>query len=405
MKNINFSYNNIKFKSINEKEKNQIDTSISKEPFFQILKDKKKLKHTLKVVKNYSNNKNHFIIFGIGGSNLGSKALIDILQKNNKKKITFFDNIDPIYFKNSINNYKFKDTGFIIISKSGKTLETLSQFACIIEIFKQKNKLKNFYKNCLVITEDTSNPLRKIATNNNCLILNHEKDIGGRYSVFSNVGTVPALIAGIDVIKFHEGASDIVNKVANNKDFQDHQNIANLLTIPSFLNKIKINVIMTYSDRLNNFGKWYLQLWAESIGKKGKGITSIHSIGATDQHSQIQLYLDGPKDKFFNFITTNHQKKGLKINKEVMIDKVPYLAGKYMGDLMAAEQKATINTFIKNKFMVREINLPEINEFTIGQLMALSIFETIIACKNLGVNPFDQPAVEEGKLLTKKYLS
>ena len=405
MKNINFSYNNIKFKSINKKEKNQIDTSISKEPFFQILKDKKKLKHTLKVVKNYSNNKNHFIIFGIGGSNLGSKALIDILQKNNKKKITFFDNIDPIYFKNSINNYKFKDTGFIIISKSGKTLETLSQFACIIEIFKQKNKLKNFYKNCLVITEDTSNPLRKIATNNNCLILNHEKDIGGRYSVFSNVGTVPALIAGIDVIKFHEGASDIVNKVTNNKDFQDHQNIANLLTIPSFLNKIKINVIMTYSDRLNNFGKWYLQLWAESIGKKGKGITSIHSIGATDQHSQIQLYLDGPKDKFFNFITTNHQKKGLKINKEVMIDKVPYLAGKYMGDLMAAEQKATINTFIKNKFMVREINLPEINEFTIGQLMALSIFETIIACKNLGVNPFDQPAVEEGKLLTKKYLS
>jgi len=405
MKNINFSYNNIKFKSINEKEKNQIDTSISKEPFFQILKDKKKLKHTLKVVKNYSNNKNHFIIFGIGGSNLGSKALIDILQKNNKKKITFFDNIDPIYFKNSINNYKFKDTGFIIISKSGKTLETLSQFACIIEIFKQKNKLKNFYKNCLVITEDTSNPLRKIATNNNCLILNHEKDIGGRYSVFSNVGTVPALIAGIDVIKFHEGASDIVNKVTNNKDFQDHQNIANLLTIPSFLNKIKINVIMTYSDRLNNFGKWYLQLWAESIGKKGKGITSIHSIGATDQHSQIQLYLDGPKDKFFNFITTNHQKKGLKINKEVMIDKVPYLAGKYMGDLMAAEQKATINTFIKNKFMVREINLPEINEFTIGQLMALSIFETIIACKKLGVNPFDQPAVEEGKLLTKKYLS
>ena len=405
MKNINFSYNNIKFKSINKKEKNQIDTSISKEPFFQILKDKKKLKHTLKVVKNYSNNKNHFIIFGIGGSNLGSKALIDILQKNNKKKITFFDNIDPIYFKNYINNYKFKDTGFIIISKSGKTLETLSQFACIIEIFKQKNKLKNFYKNCLVITEDTSNPLRKIATNNNCLILNHEKDIGGRYSVFSNVGTVPALIAGIDVIKFHEGASDIVNKVTNNKDFQDHQNIANLLTIPSFLNKIKINVIMTYSDRLNNFGKWYLQLWAESIGKKGKGITSIHSIGATDQHSQIQLYLDGPKDKFFNFITTNHQKKGLKINKEVMIDKVPYLAGKYMGDLMAAEQKATINTFIKNKFMVREINLPEINEFTIGQLMALSIFETIIACKNLGVNPFDQPAVEEGKLLTKKYLS
>ena len=405
MKNINLNYHNIKFKNISEKEKNRIDLSISKEPFFQIIKDKKKLKHTLNVVKKFSNNKNHFVIFGIGGSNLGSKSLVNILQKKSKKKINFFENIDPISFKTSISNFRFKNTGFIIISKSGKTLETLSQFACAIEIFKKKNKLKNFYKNCLIITENTPNPLRKIAISNNCLMLNHEKEIGGRYSVFSNVGTVPALIAGIDVIKFHEGASDIINKVTKQKHFQDHQKMANLLLLPSFLNKIKINVIMTYSDRLNNFAKWYLQLWAESIGKNGKGITSIHSIGTTDQHSQIQLYLDGPKDKFFNFITTNHQKKGLKINKEVMIDKVPYLAGKYMGDLMAAEQKATINTFVKNKFMVREIHLPEINEFTLGQLMTLSIFETVIACRNLGVNPFDQPAVEEGKLLTEKYLS
>ena len=405
MKNINLNYYNIKFNN-NKKENNQFDINISNEPFFQIIRNKKKLNKTLKIVKNFANNKYNFIVFGIGGSNLGSQALINVLQNDNKKKISFFDNIDPEYFQTSISNIKFKDTGFIIISKSGKTPETLSQFACLIEIFKQKNKLKNLYKNCLIITEDTINPLRKIAVNNNCTILDHEKNIGGRYSVFSNVGIVPAAIAGFNIKEFYEGASDLINKISKKRNFHDHKKMANLLKIPIFLRKIKMNIIMTYSDRLNNFGKWYLQLWAESIGKDEKGITAIHSIGATDQHSQIQLYLDGPRDKFFNFITTNHNKKGLRINREAMIDnEVPYLAGKYMGDLMAAEQKATINTFVKNKFMVREIHLPEINEFTLGQLMTLSIFETVIACRNLGVNPFDQPAVEEGKLLTEKYLS
>jgi glucose-6-phosphate isomerase len=164
--------------------------------------------------------------------------------------------------------------------------------------------------------------------------------------------------------------------------------------------------MMTYSDGLTYFGKWYLQLWAESIGKKNRGITALHAVGTTDQHSQLQLYLDGPKDKYFTFIKSNHHKKGLKIDTEIMKEEsVNYLINKTMGDLMHAEQDATIDTFKLNNFKFREILLSEINEEAMGGLMANSIMETIAACIYFEVDPFDQPAVEQGKALTKKYLS
>ena len=162
---------------------------------------------------------------------------------------------------------------------------------------------------------------------------------------------------------------------------------------------------MTYCDALFYFGKWYLQLWSESIGKNTKGITPIHSVGTTDQHSQLQLYLDGPRDKFFTLISKNHRGLGLKMDKTILEEvNVDYLAGKSMGDLMQAEHQATLNTFISKGFPVREIFCKDIDEFLIGQLMAFSILETITTCTLLGVNPFNQPAVEQGKKLTIEYL-
>ena len=150
-----------------------------------------------------------------------------------------------------------------------------------------------------------------------------------------------------------------------------------------------------------------MQLWAESIGKNGKGITPIHAVGTTDQHSQLQLYLGGPKDKFFSFFTTDHSKLGLKIDEKTLKphNNTSYLAGKYMGDLMQAEQQATMDTFNQNGLAFREINLPEIDEFSLGQVMTLSVLETVATCYFLGVDPFDQPAVEQSKILTRKYLS
>jgi glucose-6-phosphate isomerase len=217
---------------------------------------------------------------------------------------------------------------------------------------------------------------------------------------------IPAIIAGIDVKRIHNGVKDILIKVKEGS-FDEHLKLAKFFTSNINTNQIKNSVLMTYSDALFYFGKWYMQLWAESIGKDGKGITPIHAVGTTDQHSQLQLYLGGPKDKFFSFITTNHSKLGLKIHEETLKShkNSSYLAGKFMGDLMQAEQQATMDTFSQNGLAFREINLPKIDEFSLGQLMTLSMLETVATCYFLGVNPFDQPAVEQCKILTKKYLS
>ena len=401
---INFTNVNFK-KDINLPENiqtsnNNIKKICNELPALNIVKDVSLLDYTIQQTEKFKRNKRNFVVFGTGGSNLGARALINTLTKQ-PKNILFFDNIDPLFFQDEIINLNLNSTGFIIISKSGTTPETLSQFGSIINIAREKNNLDMLFKNCLVVTEFKDSPLFNIAKKNNCTLLEHKKDIGGRYSIFSNVGMIPAILAGLDVKKVHLGAS----KVIENSDFLDTFKFAQIFKFCSSNNYFS-NVMMTYSDGLTYFGKWYLQLWAESIGKKDRGITALHAVGTTDQHSQLQLYLDGPKDKYFTFIKSNHHKKGLKIDTEIMKEEsVNYLINKTMGDLMHAEQDATIDTFKLNNFKFREILLSEINEEAMGGLMANSIMETIAACIYFEVDPFDQPAVEQGKALTKKYLS
>jgi len=397
--NINFEKDIIlpkNIESLNEKIK-----KICKElPSLNILRDNSLLEYTIEQTEKFKKNKKNFVVFGTGGSNLGARALINILT-DQPKNILFFDNIDPLFFQNKLVNLDIKSTGFIIISKSGTTPETLSQFGSVINIANEKNILEKLYENSLVVTEFKNSPLYNIAKRNNCMLLEHKKDIGGRYSIFSNVGMIPAILADLDVKKIHEGALRTIEK----NNFVNSLKFAQIFKFCSSNNYLS-NVMMTYSDGLNYFGKWYLQLWAEIIVKNNKGVTPLHAIGTTDQHIQLQLYLDGPKDKFFTFIKSNYKNKGLKIDLEIMKEEsVNYLINKTMGDLMHAEQDATIDTFKLNYFKFREILLEEINEESIGSLMAESIIETIAACIYFDVDPFDQPAVEQGKILTKKYLS
>ena len=386
----------------NEKIVNSIQETLSNLHSLNIAKDKELLNQTIYETLQFSKGKKNFIVFGTGGSNLGAKALINILQGDEKVNIFFYDNIDPVNFKNSIIKIDLRSTGIIVISKSGSTPETLSQYACLIEIFDQKNELSILFNNSLIVTEDKQSPLANIAHKNNCTLVEHEGDIGGRFSIFSNVGMIPSILAGLDVKKIHEGA---LEEIKHQENFE-FLKIAQFFLYQKAQSSLANSVIMTYSDALFYFGKWYLQLWAESIGKNKKGITAIHSVGTTDQHSQLQLYLDGPRDKFFTFITTNHANKGLQLhNKTMQENGINYLVNKKMGDLMEAEQKATIDTFKLNKFSFRQIHLRTINESSIGQLMAFSMMETISACTYFEVDPFDQPAVEQGKKLTKQYLS
>ena len=369
-------------------------------PALNITSDTELLNEIISITKDFMKGKETFVVFGTGGSNLGARALINVSIKENSN-LLFYDNIDPNSFQRSFSNIDFNSTAFIVISKSGKTPETLFQFGSIAELASQNNELENFYKNTLIITEFGNSPLFNIAKKYNCLLLEHKKDIGGRYSVFSNVGMVPAIIAGLNVQNIYEGA----NKVKNALENEQYYKIGQLFKYQNNLNLLS-SVLMTYSDSLYYFGKWYLQLWAESIGKKNQGITPIHSIGATDQHSQLQLYLDGPKDKFFTFITTNHSKKGLHVNNDIMISaEVNYLVNRKMGDLMQAEQQSTLDVFNSKNIKFREIFIEIIDEKRIGELMAASIVETVASCIYFGVDPFNQPAVEAGKKLTKQYLS
>ncbi len=388
--------NKKKIKSFDSK----ILNTISNLPALNIIYDVNLLNKTIKIVKKFQLNKKKIILFGTGGSNLGARALYNI-NNNEKIDIEFYDNIDPYIFEKSFENIDFESTGFIVISKSGNTPETLAQFSTLYQKALQKNKIKQFLSNILIITESKISPLYNIAKEKNCLILEHNKEIGGRYSVFSNVGIVPAILSGININEFYSGAAEILNNI----DKYLSLNLGNYLCM-QMDQKFSSNVLMTYSDNLYYFGKWYLQLWAESIGKNGKGITAIHSIGTTDQHSQLQLYLDGPKDKFFTFITTDHSKKGPKINHDIFKNtEIKYFKDKTIGDLMEAEQRATIETFRLNDYSFREIFIPKIDENNFGKLIAFCMIETIASCIYFEVNPFDQPAVEQGKILTKKFLT
>ena len=391
----NTNFTNIKSSS---KRNKKILDIISKLPSLNIIFDNKLIQETEKKINEFKLNKKKIILFGTGGSNLGARALHNI---NNKKKIDidFYDNVDPITFENSFNNINFETTGFIIISKSGNTPETLAQFSSLYQMALHSNNVDNFLSNVLIITEFKDSALYRIAKEKNCSLLEHSNEIGGRFSVFSNVGVVPALLSGLDISSLYSGAAEMIKNI----DEFSALNLAKFLFEKKDI--YKTNVLMTYSDNLYFFGKWYLQLWAESIGKNKKGITAIHSIGTTDQHSQLQLYLDGPEDKFYTFITTNHSKKGPKINNDIFKKTdIDFFNDKKIGDLMQAEQIATMETFRLNNFSFREIFLPTIDEYNIGKLLCLSIIETIASCIYFDVNPFDQPAVEQGKILTKKFL-
>jgi len=408
MMNLNIIYHNVDFNqhvllpSNNDSIISQTQNILEGLPSLNIVRNSNLLNQTIQQANQFAKEKENFIVFGTGGSNLGAKALINILHGREKNNIIFHDNIDPINFQNSINTIDLSTTGFIIISKSGFTPATLSQFASIIEMFDQKNLLKTLFSNVLIITEDKISPLSRIAHANKCVILKHENNIGGRYSIFSNVGMVPAIIAGLDVRRIHAGALSVIKDKLDSENYK----IGQFFRYQNSHYSLTNSVIFTYSDALYFFGKWYLQLWGESLGKNKTGITAIHAVGTTDQHSQLQLYLDGPKDKFFTFITTNHANQGLKLHSSTMKEYgVNYLANKTMGDLMQAEQQATMDTFKINNFAYREINLPTIDEFSIGQLMAMSIIETVATCLYFEVDPFNQPAVEQGKILTRKYLS
>ncbi len=361
---------------------------------FKILIEKYPLLKSLTNNYNYSFQKKNllklkkydeFNLIGMGGSILGAQAIYDFLNHKIKKKFFFYNNLQS----NRITKLNKKRLN-IIISKSGNTLETLSNLNLILT--KQKRN-KN-----LIITENKQNILRAMVNKLKSDVIDHKNYIGGRYSVLSEVGMVPAELMGLNEKKFKR-----LNYLIKNKTFINFL-IENVSSIHSNIIKGKKNcVILNYDEKLNNFLKWYQQLSAESLGKKGKGFFPIISTMPKDNHSLLQLYLDGPKNNFFSFFFTR-EKSSLKYNNAYLIDGLEHLKNSSLDQVLYAQKKATQNVFNKKKLSFRSFEIIDKNEETLGELFTFFILETLMLSSLLNVNPINQPSVELIKIETKKIL-
>ncbi len=331
-------------------------------------------------------------LIGMGGSILGTEAIYNFLQKKIKKKIYFFDDLD----ENKITNLKKRENLskilFIIISKSGNTVETLSNTFSLKIIKKQA-------KNVIIISEKKNNFLFLISKKYNLFYVEHRKHIGGRYSVLSEVGLLPGYLMGINILKLR---SNIQACLKNRERVFFKKNIlkiSNLLATKKLRNLIFIN----YAPELEKFLFWCQQLIAESLGKKNMGFLPVISNTPKDHHSLLQLYLDGPKDKFFNIFSIK-QKSKEKINMG-NIGFHSFLNQKKLDVIKYSQKQALIKSFKKNKIPFREFIIKSVDEEVLGKLFSFFILETVIAAKLLKINPFDQPAVEQVKVYTKNILS
>ena len=366
--------------------------------------DKKKLN---KLALYHQKNFKDVIILGTGGSSKAGRTFVQIAYRTFGRhpkfpKITFIENIDFQDFNDLFKKINLKKTGVIVISKSGETNETLVQFLVFLSKYRDSFEKKNIQKHFTVITKKGSTSLRNLAKDFSINIIDLDSNLSGRFSAFSPVGLLPAAISGLNTKKIKEGALSLLNNFLKKKETTAFEGAA--LHYAAQNSKINISVLLTYTERLRNFGFWHEQLVAESLGKKNSGFTPIHSMGATDQHSLLQLFLEGPKDKLITFITLKKQKDKIKINNDLFskINKLSFLKKKSLNKLLDSEMDKVCRLLKQYKRPYRIITLNKCNEFEIGYLMMNFMLETIILAYMNNLNPFDQPAIDKGKSISLK---
>lgn len=360
------------------------------------------------------------VFLGTGGSSLGGQTLAQIGGWNVPglgpfrpgPRLHFMDNLDPASMQGLLDRLPLATSRFVAISKSGGTGETLMQTIAVISALRAAGHAATLPARIVGISEPAiagrANGLRDLLTAHQVTLLDHDPQVGGRYSGLTNVGLLAAAVAGLDPAAIRAGAAEVLAPVlAGGAPDAVPAAIGAAVSIGLAEERGKTStVLMAYCDRLERFTAWYLQLWAESLGKDGKGTTPLRALGPVDQHSQLQLFLAGPRDKLFTVITTDVKGTGPRMDEALAaLARQPDFAGKQIGDLVAAQGRATADTFARNGLPVRTIHVPRINEHAIGALMMHFFLETILAAHLLGVDPFDQPAVEEGKILAKQYMA
>ena len=378
------------FKGLNNINQNKkINKLLKKEliinrPLLNSLTNKYKYSFKKKDVKKLQNFKLYNLI-GMGGSILGSEAIYDFLNHKIKKKFEFYNNLKSKNITKSVN----KKVN-LIISKSGNTLETISNFNLIL-----KNQKKN--KN-VIITENKNNFLTLLAKKLKAEVFEHKNYIGGRYSVLSEVGMLPAQLMGLNERKFKR-----LNYLMKSKTFTNLL-IQNVNFIYKCISKGKKNsVILNYDEKSENLFKWYQQLTAESLGKKSKGVFPIVSSMPKDNHSLLQLYLEGPKNNFFTFFNVMND-KSQKLESKNLFNQFSILKKKNINEIVNSQKRATENVFSRKNIPFRSFKVLNRSEETLGELFCFFILETILLGRLLNVNPFDQPSVELIKAETRKLL-
>jgi glucose-6-phosphate isomerase len=377
----------VKFTNFKTKKK----SLLIKKKLISLLKSKNKILNSLS--QNYKDNftKNFLLkynrntdyrVIGMGGSSLGTQTIYDFLKYKIKKKIVFSDNLQV-----NLNKDKKKYTN-LIVSKSGNTIETIVNANIFI-----KKKDRNIF-----ITENKNSYLLNLAKKLKSDIIHHNNYIGGRYSVLSEVGMLPAELMGLKASNFRQ-----LNNLIKNKRFINSL-ISNVSSTLYFIKKKKFNsVIINYDEKSKNLFNWYQQLIAESLGKKKKGLLPIISNMPKDNHSTMQLYLDGFKNNFFTFFYVN-EKNSEKIKNNTILSSQYYLKNKNLSQVTLAQKKATENVFKNQNIPFRSFEINKRDEKTLGELFCFFILETILIGQSMNLNPYDQPAVELIKLETKKLL-
>ena len=350
-------------------------------------------------------------VIGIGGSTLGTYAIYNFMKYNKqnsktlKKELFFFESTDPVNLNGTLSQLNLEDTLFIVISKSGTTIETISIFKYLMSITKIDKS------NLLVITENDSK-LNTFAKANDINSFEIPKNVGGRFSVLSNVGLVPLYLAGFNIDELLKGAKNISTSFFEQHELYDHL-IKKARTYYEFKDVYNINAVFSYSQLLEGFNKWYIQLWGESLGKidinnTNQGLTPIGLLGPVDQHSFLQLIVEGQRDKTVTFIKIKDFKDDTKIAPISLsgLEELDYINNLDFEDLINLQADATIASVkeYKKDIPIDLIEIEEISEYEIGKLLFYYELLTSIVGKFLRINTYDQPGVEGGKIILKEML-
>jgi glucose-6-phosphate isomerase len=345
------------------------------------------------------------VLFGVGGSSLGARALAP-LARNDTLELVVPDNLDVGSMAAVLCHARDPRTGYLVISKSGGTAETMVQALTAIDAVQSAGMAPG--ERFLAVTEPGDNPLRRLAADLDIPIIDHDPHVGGRFSVLSVVGMLPALLLDLDADAIRAGAGEVLEQAASANDPGDIPALLGAALNVALMRRgdVRQSVLMAYGDRFQPFCLWYRQIWAESLGKGGHGSTPVDALGPVDQHSQLQLYLDGPADKLYTVLTADLCGQGPRVPAATArACGLDYLADVAVGDLVAVMQRATGDAIAARGRPVRRLAIGEFDERSLGALFMHFILETVFAGHLLGVDPFGQPAVEEGKVLARRYLA